>query len=68
MMNQRSYGRPLSGTFNHIRETVFISLGKSAATGKSYRENSLKPDVTPSLLSYKKQAADLLQAALGNTR
>lgn len=68
MATYRSYGKPLSGTFNHIRETVFTSLGLPATTGKSYRENSLKQGVTPSLLGYKQQASELLQTALGNTK
>lgn len=68
MMTYRSYGKPLTGKFNHIRETVFTSLGQPSTTGKSYRENSLKQGVTPSLLIYKQQAQELLQAALGNTK
>lgn len=68
MMTKPSYSKPLSGTFNHIRETVFTSLGLPVTTGKSYREDSLKQGVSPSLLGYKQQALELLQAALGNTR
>lgn len=68
MKNLPVYGKPLTGTFNSIRTTVFTSLGWPATTAKSYRETSLKEDTSPSLIKYKEQATALLTQALGNTR
>lgn len=68
MMNLRSYGKPLDGTFHGIRKTVFTSLDQPETTGKSYKQTSLKKDESPSLYNYKETAALLLSQALGMTR
>ena len=68
MMNKRSYGKPLAGTYNHIRSTVFTSLGLPADTAKNYVQGSTRPGVTPSLVKHTDQATLLLEKAFGKTR
>lgn len=68
LMTKSQYGKPLTGSFNGIRSTVFTSLGQSPNTAKSYGIASLKKDVSPSLLKYRHEAETLLHNALGNTR
>ena len=62
------FGRPLRGSFNLIRTSVFKSLGQPETTGKNYGEGSLKKDAKPNLLAYKEPAEALLSKALGTTR
>lgn len=68
LRNQRSFGRPLTGTLNHVRTVVFKSLGRPENTAKAYKETSLNKNASPSLHKYKGTAEALLQLALGNTR
>lgn len=68
LLNQPSFGRPLTGTLNHIRSVVFKSLGLPENTAKSYKQTSLNKTASPSLHKYKSSADTLLSLALGNTR
>ena len=68
LMNRRVYGRPLTGTFNSIRTTVFTTFGWPATTANSYPKDALKKDVTQSLYNYIEKASALLSTALENTR
>lgn len=68
LMTKSQYGKPLTGSFNGIRSTVFTSLGQSPNTAKSYGIASLRKEVSPSLLKYSHEAEILLHNALGNTR
>ena len=68
LMNRPVYGKPLTGTFNSIRTTVFTTFGWPATTANSYPKDALKKDITQSLYNYKEKAALLLSAALENTR
>jgi len=62
------YHKPLTGSFNYIRSTVFTSLGWPETTAKNYGEDSLSPGASPSLKNYQDQAAALISEALENTR
>ena len=68
LLNRPVYGKPLTGTFNSIRTTVFTTFGWPATTANSYPKDALKKDVTQSLYNYKEKAALLLSTALENTR
>lgn len=68
LMNQRVYGKPLTGTFNSIRTTVFTTFGWPANTANSYPKDALKKGITQSLYNYREKAAQLLSTALENTR
>ena len=68
LMTRRVYGKPLTGTFNSIRTTVFTTFGWPATTANSYPKDALKKDVTQSLYNYKEKAELLLSTALENTR
>lgn len=69
LMNRPVYGKPLTGTLNSIRTTVFTTFGWPATTAaNSYPKEALKKGITQSLYNYKEKAALLLSAALENTR
>lgn len=68
LMNVPAFGKPLTGTLNHIRSVVYKSLGLPESTAKSYSKNSLNKNASPSLRKYKAAADALLKLALGNTR
>ena len=68
LMNRPVYGKPLTGTLNSIRTTVFTTFGWPATTANSYPKDALKKGVTQSLYNYKEKAALLLSTALENTR
>lgn len=68
LITKASYGRPLTGSLNMIRQTVFTSLGLPETTAGSYSRNALKPDSKQSLVRYKTQAETLLTITLGITR
>lgn len=63
-----AYGKPLKGTLNTVRSTVFRSLGQPETTAKSYKKTSLQKNESPSLFKYKPDAETLLAQALENTR
>lgn len=68
LFTKPAYGKPLKGTLNSIRITVFKSLGLPENTAKAYKKTSLQPNETPTLHKYRQPAEDLLELALGNTR
>lgn len=68
LMNRPVYGKPLTGTLNSIRTTVFTTFGWPATTANSYPKEALKKGITQSLYNYKEKAALLLSTALENTR
>ena len=68
LLTKPAYGKPLKGTLNSIRITVFRSLGLPENKAKSYTESSLQKGKSPTLDKYKQSAEDLLKLALGNTR
>ena len=68
LLNRPVYGKPLTGTLNSIRTTVFTTFGWPATTANSYPKDALKKGVTQSLYNYKGKAALLLSTVLENIR
>ena len=68
LKTKASFRAPFYGKLNHIRETIFLSLGQPKSTAKNYGEDSLKKGADKSLYNYKEEADELLKEALGTTR
>lgn len=68
LINKKSYGKPLTGSLNKIRATVFTSLGLPENTAKSYATQSLQKNARQSLFKHIDQAEQLLSEVVRKTR
>lgn len=65
---QKSYGKPLNGTYHSNKISTFKSLGLPEKAANSYTEDAFKNGVKPSLALYKQKAMQLVEKAMEITR